>query len=145
MYLIRFNPCPQVFWATKSTGFHLWYYQWGKKRKTTKNLNQKHKSTKNSKQLNKTIESFYCDTSRYNIVKQQMMYSIARTKQQHSHVTCKRKHCKEFEEQWGTAQRRPMTRAWGLKPFPAVLLEGSSAASAPFTEVFRPLVGLTWV
>jgi len=77
-------------------------------------------------------------------VKQQMMYSIARTKQQHSHVTCKRKHCKEFKKQWGTTQLPFTTHAVGLKPFVTVLLKETSEGSVPFA-VFILLVGLTRV
>lgn len=61
-----------------------------------------------------------------------MMYSIARTKQQHSHVTCKRKHCKEFKKLWGTNQLPFMTHALGLKPFVTVLLKETSEVSVPF-------------
>lgn len=65
------------------------------------------------------------------------MYSIARTKQQHSHVTCKRKHCKEFKKQWGTTQPPFTTHALGLKPFVTVLLKETSEVSVPFALSVR--------
>lgn len=60
-----------------------------------------------------------------------MMYSIARTKQQHSHVTCKRKRFKEFKKR-GTTQLPFMTHALDLKPLVTVLLKETSEASASF-------------